>query len=370
MMSVATEPPRCVCSSARPSGNSASRLTPRVYESGPHEPRTIARWARVRTARAAARAVLRRRCSRASRRRPRDGGPPVVDLGRGNPEVGPPPHVVEALREARRRGRTSTATRRSAACRACGRRSRAATATSTASRSTPSARSRSCPGRRRRSSSSRSRSPSAATRSCCRTRTTPTTRRGSRSPAPRSACCRSTPPPAGSPTSTRRRRRRRSTSTTRRTRAPSARAPGLFEAAVALRRSAPARAIVHDAAYIDLVFDGRAPESFLATPGAKEVGVELWSMSKTYGMAGWRIGFVVGNAEIVERVNLLNDHSRVGIFAPLQEAAIAALEGPAGRRRGAARDLRAPARPARRGAARAARLRGHASTSGCGCPRV
>jgi aminotransferase len=87
-------------------------------------------------------------------------------------------------------------------------------------------------------------------------------------------------------------------------------------------------AIVHDAAYIDLVYDGRAPASFLATPGAKDVGVEMWSMSKTYGMAGWRIGFVVGNAEIVERINLLNDHERVGIFEPLQRAAIAALEGP------------------------------------------
>ena len=51
-------------------------------------------------------------------------------------------------------------------------------------------------------------------------------------------------------------------------------------------------------------------------------------MSKTYGMAGWRIGFVVGNAEIVERINLLNDHERVGIFEPLQRATIAALEGP------------------------------------------
>jgi L-glutamine---4-(methylsulfanyl)-2-oxobutanoate aminotransferase len=87
-------------------------------------------------------------------------------------------------------------------------------------------------------------------------------------------------------------------------------------------------AVVHDAAYIDLVYDGRAPESFLATPGAKDVGVEMWSMSKTYGMAGWRIGFVVGAAEIVERINLLNDHERVGIFEPLQRATIAALEGP------------------------------------------
>ena len=87
-------------------------------------------------------------------------------------------------------------------------------------------------------------------------------------------------------------------------------------------------AVVHDAAYIDIVFDGRRPHSFLATPGAKDVGVEMWSMSKTYGMAGWRIGFVVGNAELVKRINLLNDHSRVGIFAPLQSAAIAALTGP------------------------------------------
>jgi aminotransferase len=102
--------------------------------------------------------------------------------------------------------------------------------------------------------------------------------------------------------------------------------PGVFDAAVAYARRT-GTVIVHDAAYIDLVFDGRRPESFLATPGAKEAGVEMWSMSKTYGMAGWRIGFVLGNAEVVERVNLLNDHSRVGIFLPLQEAAIAAFEG-------------------------------------------
>lgn len=87
-------------------------------------------------------------------------------------------------------------------------------------------------------------------------------------------------------------------------------------------------AVVHDFAYGDLVFDGRAPESFLATPGAREAGVEMFSMSKSYGMAGWRLGFVVGNAEIVERVNLLQDHARAGIFAPVQEAGIAALTGP------------------------------------------
>jgi aminotransferase len=102
---------------------------------------------------------------------------------------------------------------------------------------------------------------------------------------------------------------------------------GTFEAAIEYARSVDA-VVVHDFAYGDLVFDGREPQSFLATPGAKEAGVEMFSMSKSYGMAGWRLGFVLGNAEVVERINLLNDHCRVGIFRPLQEAAIAALTGP------------------------------------------
>jgi len=102
---------------------------------------------------------------------------------------------------------------------------------------------------------------------------------------------------------------------------------GAFEDAIAYAKQTGA-AVVHDFAYGDLVFDGREPRSFLATPGAKEVGVEMFSMSKSFGMAGWRVGFVVGNAEIVERINLLNDHTRVGIFRPIQEACIAALTGP------------------------------------------
>lgn len=85
--------------------------------------------------------------------------------------------------------------------------------------------------------------------------------------------------------------------------------------------------VLHDFAYGDLVFDSRRPASFLAEPGAKEVGVELFSMSKSYGMAGWRLGFVVGNAEIVSRLELLNDHVRAGIFVALQEAGVAALTG-------------------------------------------
>jgi L-glutamine---4-(methylsulfanyl)-2-oxobutanoate aminotransferase len=101
----------------------------------------------------------------------------------------------------------------------------------------------------------------------------------------------------------------------------------VFADAVAFA-AATGAAIVHDFAYGDLVFDGRRPASFLAAESAREVGVEMFSISKTYGMAGWRLGFVVGNSEIVERVNLLQDHARAGIFLPVQEAGIAALTGP------------------------------------------
>ena len=103
--------------------------------------------------------------------------------------------------------------------------------------------------------------------------------------------------------------------------------PGVFEEAVAYAEQTGA-AVVHDFAYADLVFDGRRPRSFLAAEGAKNIGVELFSMSKSYGMAGWRLGFVVGNAEIVARVNLIQDHVRAGIFAAVQHAGIAALRGP------------------------------------------
>jgi L-glutamine---4-(methylsulfanyl)-2-oxobutanoate aminotransferase len=102
---------------------------------------------------------------------------------------------------------------------------------------------------------------------------------------------------------------------------------GLFDDAVRYARDTNAVA-VHDFAYGDLVFDGRRPQSFLASNGAKDAGVEMFSMSKSYGMAGWRLGFVVGNAEIVERINLLQDHNRAGVFRAVQEAGIAALTGP------------------------------------------
>ena len=101
---------------------------------------------------------------------------------------------------------------------------------------------------------------------------------------------------------------------------------GVFAAAVEWAGRTGA-VILHDFAYGDLVFDGRRPESFLAADGAREVGVELFSMSKSYGMAGWRLGFVLGNAEIVGRIETLQDHVFAGIFRPIQEAGIAALTG-------------------------------------------
>jgi aminotransferase len=102
---------------------------------------------------------------------------------------------------------------------------------------------------------------------------------------------------------------------------------GVFAEAVAFAERTGA-AVLHDFAYGDLVFDGRAPRSFLAEPGARDVGVELFSLSKSYGMAGWRIGFVLGNAELVARVTWLQEHVRAGIFVGLQRAAVAALRGP------------------------------------------
>ena len=86
--------------------------------------------------------------------------------------------------------------------------------------------------------------------------------------------------------------------------------------------------VASDFAYGAITFDGRRPVSFLETPGAKEVGVEFYSMSKSYNMAGWRVAFAVGNAEVVEMINLIQDHMYCSLFGGIQEAAAAALTGP------------------------------------------
>jgi alanine-synthesizing transaminase len=85
--------------------------------------------------------------------------------------------------------------------------------------------------------------------------------------------------------------------------------------------------VIHDFAYADLAFDGYEPPSFLQAPGAKDVGVEFYSMTKSYSMPGWRVGFCVGNREIVAALRRIKSYLDYGIFQPIQIAAIIALKG-------------------------------------------
>ncbi|MBW4660149.1 MAG: aspartate aminotransferase [Drouetiella hepatica Uher 2000/2452] len=86
--------------------------------------------------------------------------------------------------------------------------------------------------------------------------------------------------------------------------------------------------LVHDQAYAELAFDGYQPTSLLEIPGAKDIGVEFHTMSKTYNMAGWRVGFVVGNRHIIQGLRTLKTNLDYGIFAALQTAAQTALNLP------------------------------------------
>jgi alanine-synthesizing transaminase len=86
--------------------------------------------------------------------------------------------------------------------------------------------------------------------------------------------------------------------------------------------------VLHDLAYADLVFDGYKAPSFLQVPGAKDVGVEFFSMTKSYSMAGWRVGFCVGNKEVVGALTKIKSYLDYGMFQPIQIASIVALRGP------------------------------------------
>ncbi|HEY9692541.1 MAG TPA: aspartate aminotransferase [Oculatellaceae cyanobacterium] len=86
--------------------------------------------------------------------------------------------------------------------------------------------------------------------------------------------------------------------------------------------------LVHDLCYAELAFDGYQPTSLLEIPGAKEIGVEFHTLSKTYNMAGWRVGFVVGNQHIIQGLRTLKTNLDYGIFAALQSAAETALQMP------------------------------------------
>jgi alanine-synthesizing transaminase len=85
--------------------------------------------------------------------------------------------------------------------------------------------------------------------------------------------------------------------------------------------------IVHDLAYADLTFDGYSAPSFLSVPGAKEVGVEILSLTKSYSMAGWRVGCAAGNPKMIEALRRLKSYIDYGIFQPIQIASIIALNG-------------------------------------------
>src|SRR5213079_2881195 len=86
--------------------------------------------------------------------------------------------------------------------------------------------------------------------------------------------------------------------------------------------------VVHDLAYADIVFDGYQAPSIMQVPGARDVAVEFFTMSKSYNMAGWRIGFMVGNRDLVHALGRIKGYHDYGTFTPIQVASIAALEGP------------------------------------------
>lgn len=86
--------------------------------------------------------------------------------------------------------------------------------------------------------------------------------------------------------------------------------------------------VIHDFAYADLTFDGYKAPSFLQVKGAKDIGVEFFSLSKSYSMAGWRVGFCVGNREMIFALQRIKSYLDYGIFQPIQIASIVALNGP------------------------------------------
>ncbi len=86
--------------------------------------------------------------------------------------------------------------------------------------------------------------------------------------------------------------------------------------------------VCHDAAYCDVYYDGKQPISFLQAPGASEVGIEYYSLSKTYNMTGWRVAFALGNAAMLAGLAKVKSNLDSGMFGAVQDAAIAALSGP------------------------------------------
>ncbi len=131
---------------------------------------------------------------------------------------------------------------------------------------------------------------------------------------------------------------------------------GFFETVVAFAREHEIL-VVHDNAYSETTYDGYVAPSFLSTPGAKEVGVEVFSLSKGYNMTGWRCAAILGNADAIQTYWRLKTNVDSGLFEAVQLAGAAALRGPSGPARADERDLRPPPRPGGGGAARDRRRR-------------
>src|SRR5207247_3075655 len=102
---------------------------------------------------------------------------------------------------------------------------------------------------------------------------------------------------------------------------------GFFDRVLALAREYDIL-VVHDLAYADIVFDSYKAPSIMQVSGARDIAVEFFTMSKSYNMAGWRIGFMVGNKDLVHALARIKSYHDYGTFTPIQVASIVALEGP------------------------------------------
>ena len=268
----------------------------------------------------------------------RAAGHDIIDLGMGNPDGPTPQPIVDKLIEAIRNPRTH---RYSTSRGIPGlRRAHAAyyAAPLRRARSTPRARSWSRSAPRRASPTSPRRSPRPATSSWCPTRATRSIPTASSSRAPRSATCRSRRPAISWPSSrarpsTRCRRRPRSCSTSPPTR------PRRWSTSTSTARWSPSRVGTRSSSSPTSPTPRSTSRAAAAldparSPGAKEVAVEFTSLSKTYSMPGWRIGFAAGNPALIGALARIKSYLDYGAFTPIQVAATAALNGDAGLHRG------------------------------------
>ena len=261
----------------------------------------------------------------------REEGIDVISLGIGDPDRPTYPHVVAAMQAAvadpanqhypSNRGRAELRGR-----------SRTSTQIASGSRSTSRPRSSRRSGPRSASTTSASRSSTPATSRSPLTRATPCTRAGRRSPGRARCCCALRPelgfiPDLDAIASDDLARARLLFVNYPNNPTGAVVPDGFFERLVDLARAHEVL-IVHDNAYSETTYDGYVAPSFLATPGAKEVGVEVFSLSKGFNMTGWRCAAILGNPEAIESYWRLKTNVDSGLFEAVQLAGAAALAGP------------------------------------------